>query len=64
VRLFEPGMIGKLCVKNRIVMAPMNMGGQEPDGRISQQAIDYFVARAKGGAGLIVTGASRVTREI
>lgn len=62
-RLFESGMIGKLCLKNRIVMAPMNMGGQEPDGRISQQAIDYFVARAKGGTGLIITGASRVSRE-
>ena len=30
---------------------------------MSQRGIDYFVARAKGGTGLIVTGAHRVTRE-
>ena len=32
--LFEPGNIGKLVIKNRIVMAPMGTTGMvEPDGR-------------------------------
>jgi len=50
VKLFERGKTGKLEVKNRIVMAPMGIAGlAELDGRLSQRAIDYYVARAKGG---------------
>ena len=65
MKLFEPGKIGKLIVKNRIAMAPMSIGGLvEPDGRLSQRAIDYFVARAKGGTGLIITTVSRSYRYI
>jgi 2-enoate reductase len=46
-------------------MAPMGIGGLvEPDGRLSQQGIDYFVARAKGGTGLIITCVARASREI
>jgi 2-enoate reductase len=56
-KLFEPGRIGKLQIKNRIAMAPMGIIGLiEPDGRISQRVIDYYAARAKGGVGLIITG--------
>lgn len=62
--LFLPGHIGKLEVKNRIVMAPMAACFEDSDGTFSQRAIDYFVARAKGGTGLIMTGASRVDRRI
>lgn len=46
-------------------MAPMGVAGlSEPDGRLSQRAIDYYVARAKGGAGLIITCVARVSRQI
>jgi len=65
MKLFEPGKIGKLSLKNRIAMAAMNiMGGGllEPDGRLSQQGIDYYVTRAKGGAGLIITSTAMVNR--
>ncbi|MFH1088177.1 MAG: hypothetical protein V1737_06315, partial [Chloroflexota bacterium] len=62
MKLFEPGMIGKLRLKNRIVMAPMGTRLEEPDGRFSQQSIDYYAARAKGGTGLIATGGFRVIR--
>ena len=45
-------------------MSPMNVGGNnDTDGCLSQRGIDYFVERAKGGVGAIVTGAVRVTRE-
>jgi len=65
VKLFEPGRIGRLHLKNRIAMAPMGLGALvEPDGRLSQQGIDYYAARAKGGTGLIVTGLAYVSREI
>ena len=64
MKLFESGQIGSMRVKNRIVMAPMNIPGLvESDGRFSQRAIDYYTARAKGGTGLIITGGVGVTRE-
>lgn len=63
--LFKPGKIGKLEIKNRIVMAPMGTTGLvELDGRYSQRGIDYFAARAKGGVGLIETGLMVVDVEI
>lgn len=65
MKLFEPGRIGKLALKNRIIMAAMNtVGSIETDGTLSPRGIDYYVARAKGGAGMIITGATRVTRKI
>jgi len=64
MKLFEPAKIGKLTVRNRIVMAAMGITGLvEADGSLSQRAIDYYVARAKGGLGLITTGTAWVSRE-
>lgn len=63
-RIFTNGKIGKLRIQNRVIMSPMNVGGNnESDGCLSQRGIDYFVERAKGGVGMIVTGAVRVTRQ-
>lgn len=63
MKLFESGKIGKLNIKNRIIMSAMGCGALvEPDGRLSQRGIDYFVARAKGGVGLIVTSVCLVSR--
>ncbi|MBW1817191.1 MAG: FAD-dependent oxidoreductase [Deltaproteobacteria bacterium] len=65
MKLFEPGHIGGLQLKNRIIMAPMGIGAlAEPDGRLSRRAIDYYTARAKGGAGMIITGLTCVDVEI
>jgi 2-enoate reductase len=65
MKLFQPGKIGNVMVKNRIVMAPMGIGALvEHDGRLTQRAIEYFVARAIGGVGMIITGSGRVTRRI
>jgi len=55
MKLFEPGTIGKLSLKNRIVMAPINTGLSFKEGWLTQRGIDLFAARAKGGAGLIIT---------
>ena len=54
--LFEPIRISGLAVPNRIVMAPMhtNLGGRE-DG-IAPDGVDFYVARAKGGFGLLGVG--------
>ena len=53
--LFQPMKIGTIEVKNRIAMAPMGLHSKNPDGSFNQDAIDLYVARAKGGVGLIVT---------
>lgn len=65
MKLFEPGKIGELNIKNRIVMAAMGCGGLiQPDGKLSPKGIDYYAARAKGGTGLIITSSCRVSREL
>ena len=52
-KLLEPGRIGKLELKNRIVMLPMGTRFGGDDGFVNQRILDYYEARAKGGAGLI-----------
>lgn len=61
MKLFEPGKIGNLTIKNRIAMAPMLNLLPEPveDGRASKREIDFFVERAKGGTGQIITTVMR-----
>lgn len=54
-KLFQRGSIGSMQLKNRIIMAPMG-NVADLDGGFSQRQIDYYAARAKGGAGLIMTG--------
>jgi 2,4-dienoyl-CoA reductase-like NADH-dependent reductase (Old Yellow Enzyme family)/thioredoxin reductase len=53
-KLFEPGMIGKLELKNRIVMPAMLTHYAYRDGCVTQQMINYYAERAKGGTGLII----------
>ncbi len=53
-KLFEPISIGKMELRNRIVMPAIcsNLGTEL--GAVSQRFIDYYVERAKGGVGLII----------
>ena len=55
MKLFTKGPIGKMELKNRIVMAPMGTSS-DSDGGFSVRTIRYFEERAKGGTGLIITG--------
>src|SRR5512136_592222 len=64
-KLFEPIKIGSLEIKNRIAMAPMGIIGlTDPDGNPSQRAIDYYIERARGGVGLIITSVFKVENDI
>ena len=64
-KIFEPIKIGKVEIKNRIAMAPMGVGGlTTPEGAFSQRAIDYYIERARGGTGLIITSLVKVENEI
>lgn len=58
--LFDKTNIGKMKLKNRVFMSPMGTTG-EADGAYNIDAINYFMERAKGGAGLIITGANVVS---
>lgn len=55
-RLFEPARIGKVRLKNRLVMLPLGTAYGTPSGEVSQQTIDYYSERAKGGVGMITVG--------
>ncbi len=60
--LFSPIKIGKLEIKNRIVMAPMVTGQASQDGRVTDGQIAWYEARAKGGVGLIILEMTAVAR--
>ena len=53
--LLAPVMIGSMTVPNRIVMAPMGVEIVGDDGMANDEVIAYYEARAKGGAGLLIT---------
>ena len=53
-KLFEPGMIGKMRVKNRIVLPPCTTNFAGPFGEVTDRLIKYYAERARGGAGLII----------
>lgn len=56
-KLFETDSIGKCKLKNKIIMAPMgNINMADSNGRPQDKMIDYFIERAKGGTGLLITG--------
>ena len=62
VKLFEPGKIGSLELRNRIIAAPLGYGftfATKPNGFVTDRLIAYNEARAKGGVGMIqlTTGA-------
>ncbi|MBI4519923.1 MAG: FAD-dependent oxidoreductase [Gemmatimonadetes bacterium] len=62
-RLFQPGTIGTLTIKNRLVMPPMGTGYSEA-GRVGRRMIAYYEARARGGVGLIIVEGTGVDVEL
>ncbi|MBT9131331.1 MAG: NADH oxidase [candidate division WS2 bacterium] len=59
-KLFEPGQIGKMKIKNRIVMPPMVMNYAGLNGEVTDTMINYYQERARGGVGLIIVEATEV----
>ncbi|NMA66363.1 MAG: FAD-dependent oxidoreductase [Clostridiaceae bacterium] len=60
MKIFENTKIGNMNLRNRMYMAPMGTS-TDPDGSFSDRSIRYYEERAKGGFGLIITGANQVT---
>jgi len=63
VKLWEPIRIGRMELKNRVVMPPMVTRYATDDGFVTERTRNYYGARARGGAGLIIVEATYVHRQ-
>lgn len=59
LKLFEPIEIKNVEIRNRIVMPAMALNFSR-DGGINDKIVNFYVERAKGGAGLIIIGGAGV----
>jgi 2,4-dienoyl-CoA reductase-like NADH-dependent reductase (Old Yellow Enzyme family) len=57
--LAQPGKIGTMVLKNRLVM-PAMCTNYTYQGHFTDQAVHYYGLRAKGGAGMIIVEASAI----
>ncbi len=53
-RLFEPGRIGNIELKNRIIKAPQHTGLANPDGSVTDRMLRYYKDVAQGGAAMVI----------
>src|SRR5258706_8373720 len=51
--LLTPARIGSVEIRNRIVMPPMTTRTADADGAVTDDSIAYYMARVRGGTGLI-----------
>ena len=52
--LFSPLKIGRLILRNRIIMAPLYLGYAGEGGTVSRLLLDYYQEMAKSGVSLVV----------
>ncbi len=57
----QPLKLGSMTLKNRMVMPPMVVRYADEDGFVTDRTVNYYEARAKGGAGLIIQEATYVS---
>lgn len=55
--LLQPGKLGGLTLKNRIVMTSANLSYATEEGKVTPRLVEFYRRRAAGGVGLIVVGA-------
>lgn len=53
-KLFEPGCIGNVGLKNRVIKAPQYTGLANPDGCITERMLRYYKSVASGGVGMVI----------
>jgi 2,4-dienoyl-CoA reductase-like NADH-dependent reductase (Old Yellow Enzyme family) len=51
--LLTPACIGSVEIPNRIVMPPMTTRTADAEGYVTDDTVAYYLARARGGVGLI-----------
>ena len=62
-KLFSPGEIAHLPIKNRLIRAATYEGAMTEDGRITNEILNLYSNLANGGVGAIITGHMTVARE-
>jgi 2,4-dienoyl-CoA reductase-like NADH-dependent reductase (Old Yellow Enzyme family) len=54
LNLLSPLTLGRLRLHNRIVLSALPSGLAAPDGFVTQNLADYYIERARGGAGMLM----------
>ena len=63
-KLWEPIQINGMKLRNRISLSPMGTYTPRLDGTDTEEGMRYYEERAKGGVGLIMTGAMFVNEQL
>ena len=53
-KLFEPGWIGNVRLKNRVIKAPQHTGLANPDGSVIDRMLRYYKDVASGGVSMVI----------
>jgi len=61
-RLFSPGRIGTVELKNRSIVAPMTRTSATVDGLVTRPMMEYYAEFARGGWGLVYTEAAYIDK--
>ncbi len=61
--LFEPGSVGSMDVKNRLVRSATYEGLADENGIVGERYIELYEKLARGGVGLIITGFAYVRKD-
>ena len=54
-KILQPGKIGNMELRNRLIMPAMGTNLAAADGTVSDVIVNYYARRANGGVGLIIT---------
>ena len=53
--LGQPGMIGEMTIKNRLIMAAMGNALADDKGNVTEAMLEYYRVRARGGVGMVIS---------
>lgn len=59
--IFQPGRIGSLILKNRVIMSPIGTRLTDVNGGVTEDMIAFYSERAKGGAAAIIIEATGIS---
>ncbi|MBM3789597.1 MAG: FAD-binding protein [Acidobacteria bacterium] len=62
--LLQPGEIGRMQLKNRVIFGPCETLCATVHGEVTQKIIDYYVRRAEGGAALMVVHSAQACTKL
>ena len=61
--LLTPARIGSVEIRNRIVMPPMTTRTADEEGKVTEETVAYYMARVRGGVGMITCEMASPSRE-